>query len=81
MTYYSRLLLSAAVFLGCSPAVRAVTRKKGGASTWKQGRECGISTVWALLPEGRRRQARSLPGQILVSKAARQGRHGGTLPA
>lgn len=29
MTYYSRLLLSAAVFLGCSPAVRAVTPEEG----------------------------------------------------
>ena len=29
MTYYSRLLLSAAVFLGCSPSGRAVTPEEG----------------------------------------------------
>ncbi len=82
MTYYSRLLLSAAVFLGCSPAVRAVTPEEGR-RIYLEAKEGNAESQYRLglcFLKGRRRQAQSLPGQILVFQGGQAGApHGGTL--
>lgn len=84
MTYYSRLLLSAAVFLGCSPAVRAVTPEEGR-RIYLEAKEGNAESQYRLglcflKGDGVKRQ--SLPGQILVFQGGQAGApHGGTLPA
>ena len=82
MTYYSRLLLSAAVFLGCSPAVRAVTPEEGR-RIYLEAKEGNAESQYRLglcFLKGDGVKRSPSQAKFWFSKAARQG-HGGTLPA